>query len=96
MHLGELISQFDDESVVLETLARLDDLALLARVRRAADAPDTDICGFVQEAVGRFATGADEAEWLGLIAIATKSSDPGLAALKRMLESALGRAETSG
>jgi calcineurin-like phosphoesterase family protein len=29
MHLGELISRFDDEGVVLETLARLDDLPLL-------------------------------------------------------------------
>lgn len=96
MHLGELISQFDDEGVVVETLARLDDLALLARVREAADASGTDICGFVQEAVGRFATGADEGEWLGLIAAATRAADPGLAALKRMLELGLGRAETCG
>jgi len=92
MHLGELISQFDDEGVVVETLARLDDLALLARVRKAADASDTDICGFVQGVVGRFATGVDEAEWLGLIAVATKAPDPGLAALRRMV----GRAETCG
>ena len=93
MHLGELMMRFDDQDVVVETLARLDDLALWSRVRHAADASNGDICGFVQGVIGSFAAGADEAEWLGLIAVATRAADPGLAVLKRMLEASLGPAE---
>jgi hypothetical protein len=96
MHLGELISRFDDEAVVVEMLARLDDLPLLVRVQETADASSMDLCSFAQTAVGRFASSADDAQWLGLIAVATKAADPGLAAFRRMLELALSPAAMYG
>ena len=96
MHLGELISRFDDEGVVVEMLARLDDLPLLVRVQEAADASKMDLCAFAQIAVGRFASSADDAQWLGLIAAATKAADPGGAAFRRMLELALSPAAAWG
>lgn len=90
MQLGTLISRFDDESVVLETLLAMDDLALMARVQTAAERSGTDVGAWAHEAVGHFISSADSDSWFGLMTACSKAGDPGLAALRRMLESALG------
>lgn len=89
MQFGTLLTRFDDDAVVFESLIALDDLSLMARMRGAAERTGSDIGRWAKEAVGRFIASADDAQWLGLVATCAKSSDPGLAALKRMLEAAL-------
>jgi hypothetical protein len=87
--LGTLLSRFDDEAVVFETLTAMDDLPLLARLRAAADHDGTDVGAWAYEAVGRFIISADDEQWMGLISDCSRASDPGLAALRHMLEAML-------
>ena len=89
MQLGTLLSRFDDETVVLETLLEMDDLTLMSRVQAAAQDAGSDVGAWAHEAVGRFIATADDERWLGLIGACSNTTDPGLAALRRMLESAL-------
>lgn len=89
MQLGTLLSRFEDEVVVFETLMAMDDLPLMARVRAAADRDGTDVDAWAYEAVGRFIISADDEQWLGLIFGCSRATDPGLAALRHMLESIL-------
>lgn len=89
MQLGTLLSRFDDEAVVFETLMAMDDLALMARVRAAADSAGTNVGAWAHDAVGRFIAVADDDQWFGLISGCSRASDPGLAALRHMLEAAL-------
>jgi hypothetical protein len=89
VQLGMLLSKFDDEAVVLETLLAMEDLALMSRVQAAAKADGVDVGGWAHEAVGRFISAADDTGWMGLITACSNARDPGLAALRRMLESAL-------
>jgi uncharacterized protein RhaS with RHS repeats len=86
MQLGALLSRFDDEAVVLETLVALEDLTLMSRVQSAAEQTGTDVGAWASDAVGRFIASADDTQWLGLMTACTNAPDPGLAALKRMLE----------
>ena len=89
MQLGTLLSRFEDEAVVFETLMAMDDLPLLARVRAVADREGADVSAWAYEAVGRFIISATDEEWLGLMSGCSKATDPGLAALRYMLESVL-------
>lgn len=89
MQLGTLISRFDDEAVVLETLLAMDDLALMSRVQAAAERAGTDVGAWAHEAVGRFISSADSERWFGLMTACSKAQDPGLAALRRMIEATL-------
>lgn len=89
MQLGTLLARFDDEIVVVETLTAMDDLALLARLRAAADRDGLDVGAWAYEAVGRFILSADDAQWLGLVSRCSGASDPGMAALRHMLEAML-------
>ncbi|MDQ8698254.1 hypothetical protein [Hyphomicrobium sp. LHD-15] len=86
MQLGTLLSRFDDQSVVLEILLEMNDLALMSRVQTAAKGADTDVGAWAYDAVGRFIASAGDEQWLGLVSVASKASDPGMAALRRMLE----------
>ena len=88
--LCDLLSRFSDESTVLNALLGLDDLGLLVRVKRAAEAENLTLGTWTREAVGRFAATADDAQWLGLMSACSNASDPGSAALRRMLEATLG------
>lgn len=89
MQLGTLLSRFEDETVVAETLLAMDDLALMARVRAAADREGSDVALWASDAVGRFVASAADEQWLGLMSGCARAPDPGLAALRLMLESEL-------
>ena len=89
MQLGTLLSRFDDEAVVLETLLAMNHLPLLSRVQDAAKRASTDVGAWAHEAVGSFIRTADDERWLGLIAACSTAKDPGLTALRRMLAAAL-------
>ena len=85
MLLGSIIANLSDETGILETLASLDDLVLLARLREAAAASGESLGSFASAAVGRFVAHADDAAWLSLMAVASKADDPGKACLRYLL-----------
>lgn len=89
MLLGTVITQLRDEGVALDTLLSLDDLALLARVRHAADAEGLALGEFISDAIGRFIQAADDEAWLALMSAAARAEDPGTASLRCMLDHAL-------
>ena len=85
MLLGSIIANLADETSVLETLASLDDLVLLARMREAAAASGEPLGSFASAAVGSFVARADDAAWLSLMAVTSKADDPGKACLRYIL-----------
>ncbi len=85
MMLGSIISGISDEESILETLVALDDLALLARMRSGADAAGESLGSFASAAVGNFVSRADDTAWLSLMAVTSKSDDPGKACLRYIL-----------
>ena len=85
MLLGSIISGLSDEDSILETLVSLEDLALLTRMRAAAGAAGESLGSFASAAVGSFVTRADDTAWLSLMAVTSKSNDPGKACLRYIL-----------
>ena len=85
MLLGSIITNLSDETTILETLASLEDVVLLARMRGAADAAGEPLGSFVSAAVGSFVARADDAAWLSLMAVTSKADDPGKACLRYIL-----------
>ena len=85
MLLGSIIANLSDETSILETLASLDDLVLMARMREAAAAAGEPLGCFASGVVGSFVTRADDAAWLSLMAVASKADDPGSACLRYIL-----------
>ena len=86
MLLGSIIANLSDETTVLETLASLDDLVLLARMREAAAASGEPLGSFKSAAVGTFVARADDAAWLSLMAVTSKADDAGKACLRYILQ----------
>lgn len=85
MLLGSIIADMSDEASVLETLASLDDLILMTRLRDAAAAAGEPLGSFASAVVGSFVARADDAAWLSLMAAANKADDPGRACLRYIL-----------
>jgi hypothetical protein len=89
MLLGDVIARFDDETVAMENLVALGDLALLRRVQDAAAAEDLTPGRFAIQAVSLFSTQASDEDWVSLVGAMGRTADPGQACLKRMVEFAL-------
>ena len=89
MLLGSIMAGLSDEPSILETLASLDDLVLLARMREAAAAAGEPLGSFASAAVGTFLARADDTAWLSLMAVAGKADDPGRACLRYILATEL-------
>ncbi len=85
MLLGSIIANLSDETSILEKLASLDDLVLMARMREAADEAGEPLGCFTSTAVGAFVARADDAAWLSLMAVTSKADDPGKACLRYIL-----------
>lgn len=91
MTLGELLAAWQDDAVILDALIGLDDLALLARLKAAAEEDGSDLATIVREEVGRFVQLADDETWLMLMGRLAKAEDPAKVGLKLMLEYGLAR-----
>jgi hypothetical protein len=91
MMLGAAIARLQDEANVAVLLAALDDLALMARVRTAAETAGLPLGAFASGAVGAFIEGARDEDWLALMTAANRAADPAAACLKAMLEFGLSR-----
>jgi hypothetical protein len=89
MLLGDIIARFDDEAVAAETLVQLGDLVLVGRVRQAAEADGLTPGAFSARAVRLFSDTASDEEWVTLIGLMGRTTEPGLACLRRMVEFAL-------
>ena len=85
MLLGSIIANLSDETSILEKLASLDDLVLMARMREAAATAGEPLGYFASATVGSFVARADDAAWLSLMAVTSKADDPGKACLKYIL-----------
>lgn len=85
MLLGSIIANLSDETNILETLASLDDLVLMARLREAAAEAGEPLGCFASAAVGSFVAHADDAAWLSLMAVTGRAEDPGGACLRYIL-----------
>jgi hypothetical protein len=87
--LGNLIASLDDPKVAMSLLAALDEPALLSRLGVAAEESGrlpTDIVG---SAVRNFMETAPDDLWTQLISAMNRAEDPGLAAMRVILEKAL-------
>ncbi len=83
MLLGDLLNSFDDEAVAAETILRVGDLALVAAMRRQADALGLSLGAYASLALRRYADSASDEEWTTLIGQMGRSQDPGAVCLKR-------------
>ena len=81
--LGDLLAQLTDETVAVETLLHLGDLALLETTRTKAAAEGIDLASCVTQTVQRYAATASDEEWVTLIGMLNRSADPGATCLKR-------------
>ena len=89
MLLGDVISRFEDEAFVNETLLALGDLALTAQVIASAAENNVSTGEFAAQSVGQFVNGATDEEWATLIGLMSRADDPGQIFLRRVLSNAL-------
>lgn len=86
MLLGDILSRFDNEAVAAETLLNLDDLALVARLERAAEEERCSLGEFAGAAVRRYAADASDEEWITLMGALGRADDPGVVCMKRAFD----------
>jgi hypothetical protein len=81
--LGDLLAQLTDETVAVETLLQLGDLALLETARAKAATEGIDLAACVTQTVQRYAATATDEEWVTLMGLMNLSPDPGATCLQR-------------
>jgi hypothetical protein len=87
--LGNLIATLDDPKAVTALLAALDEPTLLTRVAIAAEESGWLPADIVASAVRKFMDTASDDLWTQLIGIMNRAEDPGLTAMRAILERAL-------
>ena len=83
MQLGDVIRRLEDETVAEDTVARLCDPALLARMEQCAEDSGLSLGAFVAWAVRHYADTASPDEWATLMGALERAPDPGAACLRR-------------
>ena len=83
--LGDLIARLEDEVIAAEALLSLDDLPLVAWIAEASANEGLPPGAYAAAAVGRFVTEANDQEWLSLIGIMARDTDPAGVFLRRAL-----------
>lgn len=87
--LGKLIASLDDPNVAMRLLAALDEPALLSRLGVAAEESGRLPADIVGSAVRNFMETAPNDLWNQLISIMNRAEDPGLTAMRAILDKAL-------
>ncbi|MDQ0392134.1 hypothetical protein [Labrys monachus] len=87
--LGNLIASLDDPKIAMTLVAAFDDPSLLARLASAADASGRPPGAYIASIVRNFIETASDDHWTQLIGIMNRADDPGLAAMRAILEKAL-------
>jgi hypothetical protein len=85
MQLGEIITSFSEEAPANEALLACNDIVLFARVGEAANRFDETVGEYAAGAVRRFANLAASEDWLGLMNVVERASDPGTECLAYMV-----------
>jgi hypothetical protein len=88
--LGDLLARFSDESIALETLVGLGDLASMAELREHAEASGLTLGAYAAGAVRRYAAEASDEEWVTLMGALGRAADPGAICLQRAFAHVLG------
>ncbi len=96
MHLGTLIARLESEDNAAMALQALGDIVLFTAVSEAGARHQETPGEYVAGAVARFADGAGDEDWVGMIGHIERAEDPGQAALVRMLQWALARDAVGG
>ena len=91
--LGNLIASLDDPNAAMAVIAAIDEPALVARLAAAADASGRSPADIVGSAVRNFLETATDDLWTHLIGIMNRAQDPGLSAMRAILEKTLPDAE---
>lgn len=86
--LGEILARLTDETTAVETILGAGDLALLSAVKEQAAAEGLDLAACVTQTVQRYTHEASDEEWVTLIGLMNRASDPGAICLKRAFEHA--------
>jgi hypothetical protein len=86
MQLGEIIRSFTEGAAASEALILCDDMALLAEVGRTADRFEETTGEYAAGSVRRFANLASNEDWLGLMNVVERATDPGVDCLTYMVK----------
>jgi hypothetical protein len=87
--LGQLIESLDDPAAASTLLTALDDPAILARLSAAAEMGGEAPADILASHVRGFIETASDDLWTQLIGIMSRSEDPGLAAVRAILNKTL-------
>jgi len=88
MVLGDILARLSDETAAVETILGSGDLTLLAVIKERAAADGLDLAACVTQTVQRYAHEASDEEWVTLMGMLNRSSNPGATCLKRAFECA--------
>jgi hypothetical protein len=89
MMLGDILSRLTDDGQATEIILDAGDLPLLAAMRAHAEAAGLDLATFARSALQRYAAEASDEEWITLMGLIGRTSDPGQVCLKRAFNNAL-------
>lgn len=87
--LGNLIASLEDPDAAMAIVAAMDAPDLVARLAAAADKTGRSPADLVGSAIRNFIDTASDDLWIQLIGLMNSSQDPGLAAMRAILEKAL-------
>jgi hypothetical protein len=91
MTLGELLQQFDDETIVARLAPELGDAEWQSRAAATATARGATLGGYASAAVERFTAAASAEDWVTLMSSLNRAADPGANCLRRMIDWSLAR-----
>ncbi|TPN51515.1 hypothetical protein [Mesorhizobium sp. B1-1-7] len=87
--LGNLIASLEDPRVAMGLVEAFDEPVLLTRLAAAAEASGRLPAEIVGSAVRNFLDTASDDHWTQLIGLMNRAKDPGLAAMRAILEKSL-------
>ena len=87
--LGDILAGLTDEATAVETILGSGDLALLAAAKQLAATEGLDLAACVVQTVKQYTHEASDEEWVTLMGLMNRASDPGTIYLKRAFEYAL-------
>ena len=87
--LGKLIDSLDDPKVALGLVTAVNEPSLHARLAAAADTAARSPADIVASSVRGFLDSASDDDWVQLVGVMNRAEDPGLAALRTILEKSL-------
>ncbi len=91
MILSDVLRQFDDPSVVAAAVMQFGDLSLLALAETKAATHGETLGEYAAASVRLFSNGANDDDWVALMAAMGRAGDPGAVCLRFMLDWAISR-----